>query len=93
MSALPTVPAAAPAWPGLQLLADMLTTAETPMLTPLIDLLTARLHQQAATLSNEQVSAIMRLIGRLDEQREEAELVANPDRRAGLDRLSKHQAH
>ena len=62
--------------------------ASDTMLDELIDLLTAQLHQQAATLSNEQASTFIRLIAQLNERREQTELVANPARRAGLGRAS-----
>ena len=73
---------------ALTLPADVLAQFDEPLLTHLIDTLTHQLHQQAATFSNEQVSSRMRLIARLDEQREEAELAANPARRAGLERAA-----
>lgn len=73
---------------ALSLPADVLAQFDEPLLTHLIDSLTYQLHQQAATLSNEQVSTRMRLISRLDEQREEAELAANPARRAGIERAA-----
>lgn len=69
-------------------LAALLMQASDTMLTQLIDLLTAQLHQQAATLSNEQTSAFIRLIAQFNERREQAELVANPARHAGLGRAS-----
>jgi hypothetical protein len=69
-------------------LAVLLMQASGTMLNQLIDLLTAQLHQQAATLSNEQTSAFIRLIAQLNERREQAELAANPARRAGLERAS-----
>lgn len=69
-------------------LAALLMQASDTMLTQLIDLLTAQLHQQAATLSNEQTSAFIRLIAQFNERREQAELVANPARHAGLARAS-----
>lgn len=73
----------------ISVLADVLAHAGEPVLSHLIELLTAQLHQQAASLSNEEVSARMRLIARLDEQREEAELAANPARQAGIERAAK----
>lgn len=73
-------------------LADVLAHAGEPVLSHLIELLTTQVHQRAASLANEQVSAMMRLIARLDEQREEAELAANPARRAGLARLKERLA-
>lgn len=74
-------------------LAEVLATAGEPVLRHLMELLTAQLHQQAASLSNEEVSVMMRLIARLDEQREEAELAASPARRAGLARLKERLAY
>ena len=69
-------------------LAALLMQAGDTLLPQLIDLLTAQLHQQAATLSNEQASAFIRLIAQLNERREQAELVTNPARLAGLGRAS-----
>ena len=69
-------------------LAALLMQASGTMLDQLINLLTTQLHQQASTLSNEQASAFIRLIAQLTERREQAELVANPARRAGLGRAS-----
>jgi hypothetical protein len=74
-------------------LAALLMQASDTMLNQLIDLLTAQLHQQAAMLSNEQTSAFICLIAQLNERREQAELVANPARRAGLGRASQSFAH
>ena len=74
--------------PDAVLAALLLMQASDTMLDQLIDLLAAQLHQQAATLSNEQTSAFIRLLAQFNERREQAELVANPARRAGLGRAS-----
>lgn len=37
-------------------------------------------------------SKLIRLIAHLDERREEAELAANPERRAGIERIGEHFA-
>ena len=75
---------------------DALAGAANPLPDQLIATLTTYLHQQAASLSNEQVSSLMGLIRRLDEQREAAELAASPERQAGLlrirSRLAQHVA-
>lgn len=73
-------------------LAALLLQAGETMLPQFIDLLTAQLHQQAASLSNEQLSTFIRLIAQLNERREQAELVANPARRAGIRRASQRFA-
>ena len=72
---------------------DALAGTTNPLPDQLIAALTAYLHRQAAARSNEQVSALMRLIRRLDEQREAAELAASPERQAGLLRIRSRWAH
>jgi len=74
------------------LLVELLLQAQGPALDDSIAWLTAQLRQQAAVLSNAQVSILMRLIAHLDERREEAELAANPERRAGIERVAGHFA-
>lgn len=74
------------------LLRDWFSAAEGPVLTQLITQLTTELHEQAKSMSNQDVSAVIQLITELDERREEAELAANPARRAGIERVGERFA-
>jgi|GEM_PF-3869991 len=66
--------------------------AEPPVLAQLVAQLSTTLRDEAASLSNQDVSAIMRFIADADERREEAELVTNPARRAGIERAGQRIA-
>ena len=61
-------------------------------LTQAIALLSQLLHERASRMTNKQVSQVMRCIADLDERREEAELAANPARRAGIERAAQRLA-
>lgn len=65
----------------------------TQLLDQVIKLLSQRLHERAAYMTNKDISRLMRCIADLDERREEAELAANPARRAGIKRLGEQLAY
>lgn len=73
-------------------LTSVLTTVQGPALERIAALLTQLLHDLPADAPKTQKSALMRLIAQLDERREEAELAANPARRAGIERIGEHFA-
>lgn len=73
-------------------LANWLVQTEGPLLEKLIKLFAAELQQPPTTLSNERASYLIRLIAYLDERREQAELAADPARRAGIERIGEHFA-
>lgn len=66
-----------------QMLGELLTQADGPLLTQTIALLTAWLREQTPHWSKTQRAAIIQLISTLDERREEAALAAKPTRRVG----------
>ena len=65
---------------------------DAELLTQGITLLSHLLHEHASRMTDKQVSQVMRYIADLDERREEAELAANPARRAGIERAAQRLA-
>ena len=70
----------------------VLTQADPLVLDRLITELTEGLHALPADTPKEVAATVIRLIAHLDEQREAAELAANPARRAGIERVGAHFA-
>lgn len=72
--------------------ANLLLQASGTLLDEFIALLTRQLHALPHESPKAHKSTIMRLIAHLDERREETELAANPERRAGIERVGEHFA-
>ena len=70
----------------------VLTQADPLVLDRLITELTEGLYALPVDTPKEAAATVIRLIAHLDEQREAAELAANPARRAGIERVGAHFA-
>ena len=66
--------------------------ADPAVLVVIIAALNKELRTLPYTAPKSAFSALMRLIAHLDERREEAELAADPARRAGIERVAEHFA-
>ncbi|RZJ93764.1 MAG: hypothetical protein EOO60_04560 [Hymenobacter sp.] len=65
---------------------------DADLLPQTIMLLSQWLHKHASHMTDKQVSQVMRYIADLDERKEEAELAANPARRAGIEQAAQRLA-
>ncbi len=75
------------------LLLEMVVAQDDPtLLNAIIAALNEELRALPLTAPNSAFSAIMRLIMHLDRRREDAELAADPARRAGIGRVGGHFA-
>ncbi len=75
------------------LLLEMVVAQDDPaLLNAIISALNKELRALPLTAPNSVFSAIMRLIAHLDRRREDAELAADPARRAGIERVAAHFA-
>lgn len=83
-----------PAVPSLEaaVLFDVLTQVEGPALDKLLALLNDTLRQLPANAPKTHYSVLMRMIMDLTRRKEEAELAADPARRAGIERVAEHFA-
>ncbi|MBO0356496.1 hypothetical protein J0X19_00935 [Hymenobacter sp. BT186] len=70
----------------------VLLDCEPTTLKRMVAVLNQQLVALPATTPKSVFSTLMRLIAHLDERREEAELAANPERRAGIERVGEHFA-
>lgn len=84
------LPAASP--PEAGVLLDVLMQAEGTVLDAWLSLLNATLQQLPANAPKAHYAALVRLITSLTRRREEAELAADPARRAGIERVGEHFA-
>jgi hypothetical protein len=71
---------------------NVLTQAEGPALDTLLTLLNDALRQLPDDAPKIHYAALMRLITKLTRRKEEAELAADPARRAGIERVGEHFA-
>jgi hypothetical protein len=75
------------------LLFEAVVSQDDPaLLSSIIAALNKELRALPLTAPKSAFSALMRLIMALDERREEAELAADPARRAGIERVGEHFA-
>ncbi len=83
-----------PAVPSLEaaVLFDVLTKVEGPALDKLLALLSDALRQLPANAPKTHHAVLMRMIIDLTRRREDAELAADPARRAGIEQVAAHFA-
>jgi len=75
------------------LLLEMVVAQDDPtLLNAIIAALNKELRALPLTAPNSAFSALMRLITKLTRRKEEAELAADPARRAGIERVGEHFA-
>lgn len=96
VSALVLEPAVMPATKAAQdataVVAELLTQATGPLLDQYKQVFTQQLLALPVGTHKALKSKLIRLIAHLDERREEAELAADPARRAGIERVGEHFA-